>query len=84
MTPKACCPAPTPRSPRPSKQNPALSLFFVKILRDGAKGGGSATLPIAKRDTQTMTLPETIKAMVLTGHGGLDKYEWRQDWPDLV
>lgn len=22
-----------------------------------------------------------MKAMVLTGHGGLDKYEWREDWP---
>ncbi|MEX0346799.1 MAG: alcohol dehydrogenase family protein [Rhizobiaceae bacterium] len=22
-----------------------------------------------------------MKAMVLTGHGGLDKYEWRDDWP---
>ncbi|MFY0309055.1 alcohol dehydrogenase family protein [Leisingera sp. D0M16] len=28
-----------------------------------------------------MTLPETMKAMVLTGHGDLDKYEWHQDWP---
>lgn len=23
----------------------------------------------------------TMKAMVLTGHGGLDKYVWREDWP---
>ena len=22
-----------------------------------------------------------MKAMVLTGHGGLEKYEWREDWP---
>ena len=22
-----------------------------------------------------------MKAMVLTGHGGLDRYEWREDWP---
>ena len=22
-----------------------------------------------------------MKAMVLTGHGGLDQYEWREDWP---
>ena len=22
-----------------------------------------------------------MKAMVLTGHGGLDKYAWREDWP---
>ena len=28
-----------------------------------------------------MTLPETMKAMVLTGHGDLDKYEWHEDWP---
>ncbi|QAX28715.1 alcohol dehydrogenase family protein [Leisingera sp. NJS204] len=28
-----------------------------------------------------MTLPDTMNAMVLTGHGGLDKYEWHQDWP---
>lgn len=26
-------------------------------------------------------IPKTMKAMVLTGHGGLDKYEWREDWP---
>ena len=26
-----------------------------------------------------MTLPETMKAMLLTGHGGLDKLEWRED-----
>lgn len=28
-----------------------------------------------------MTLPATMKAMVLTGHGGLDRYEWHEDWP---
>ncbi|SMD03831.1 alcohol dehydrogenase family protein [Primorskyibacter flagellatus] len=28
-----------------------------------------------------MTLPETMKAVVLTGHGGLDKLEWRKDVP---
>jgi len=28
-----------------------------------------------------MTIPETMKAMVLTGHGGLDKYQWREDFP---
>ena len=28
-----------------------------------------------------MTLPETMKAVVLTGHGGLDKLEWRDDVP---
>ena len=22
-----------------------------------------------------------MKAMILTGHGGLDRYEWRDDWP---
>ena len=26
-------------------------------------------------------IPTTMKAMILTGHGGLDKYEWREDWP---
>ena len=28
-----------------------------------------------------MPLPETMKAVVLTGHGGLDKLEWREDMP---
>lgn len=28
-----------------------------------------------------MILPETMKAMVLTGHGDLDKYEWHENWP---
>ena len=28
-----------------------------------------------------MTLPATMKAVVLTGHGGLDKLEWREDVP---
>jgi NADPH:quinone reductase-like Zn-dependent oxidoreductase len=28
-----------------------------------------------------MTHPETMKAVVLTGHGGLDKLEWREDVP---
>lgn len=28
-----------------------------------------------------MTLPETMKAVVLTGHGGLDKLEWRENVP---
>ena len=27
-----------------------------------------------------MTIPATMKAMVLTGHGGLDKYQWHEDW----
>ena len=26
-------------------------------------------------------IPAAMKAMVLTGHGGLDMYEWREDWP---
>lgn len=26
-------------------------------------------------------LPETMRAMVLKGHGGLDMYEWHEDWP---
>ena len=28
-----------------------------------------------------MNLPETKGAVVLTGHGGLDKLEYHQDWP---
>ncbi|MCY4291620.1 MAG: alcohol dehydrogenase family protein [Roseovarius sp.] len=28
-----------------------------------------------------MTLPETMKAMVLTGHGGVDMYHWHESWP---
>lgn len=28
-----------------------------------------------------MTLPATMAAMILTGHGDMDKYEWRTDWP---
>ena len=28
-----------------------------------------------------MTLPRTMKAVVLTGHGGLDRLEWREDVP---
>ncbi|MFC3615199.1 alcohol dehydrogenase family protein [Lutimaribacter marinistellae] len=28
-----------------------------------------------------MSLPETMSGMVLTGHGGLDKLEWRTDLP---
>ncbi|WP_422074292.1 alcohol dehydrogenase family protein [Tranquillimonas rosea] len=28
-----------------------------------------------------MTLPATMKAVVLAGHGGLDKLEWREDVP---
>ncbi|MDN3519418.1 zinc-binding dehydrogenase [Aquisalimonas lutea] len=27
------------------------------------------------------TVPETMAAMVLTGHGGIDKLEYREDWP---
>ena len=26
-------------------------------------------------------IPKTMNAMILTGHGGLDKYDWREDWP---
>lgn len=26
-------------------------------------------------------IPATMKAMILTGHGGLDRYQWRTDWP---
>ena len=28
-----------------------------------------------------MTIPSTMRAVVLTGHGGLDKLEYREDWP---
>jgi hypothetical protein len=28
-----------------------------------------------------MNLPGTMSAVVLTGHGGLDKLEYHQDWP---
>ncbi|MFK7752234.1 MAG: alcohol dehydrogenase family protein [Sedimentitalea sp.] len=28
-----------------------------------------------------MTLPDTMQAMVLTGHGDMDMYQWREDWP---
>lgn len=28
-----------------------------------------------------MTLPATMRAMTLTGHGGLEKLEWREDMP---
>lgn len=26
-------------------------------------------------------IPKTMAAMILTGHGGIDRLEWRQDWP---
>ena len=26
-------------------------------------------------------IPRTMKAMVLTGHGGLDKLVFQEDWP---
>ena len=28
------------------------------------------------------TLPRNHVRMVLTGHGGLEKYEWHEQWPD--
>ena len=28
-----------------------------------------------------MTVPSAMRAVVLTGHGGLDKLEYREDWP---
>lgn len=28
-----------------------------------------------------MNIPETMNAMVLMGHGDLDQYHWRTDWP---
>ncbi len=32
-------------------------------------------------DGNLMTIPATMRAVVLTGHGGLDKLEYRADWP---
>ena len=26
-------------------------------------------------------IPETMRAVILTGHGGLDKLEYHEDWP---
>lgn len=31
-----------------------------------------------------MSVPKTMRAVVLTGHGGLDKLEYREDWPTPV
>lgn len=31
--------------------------------------------------TQASTIPETMRAFVLTGHGDMDKLVWRDDWP---
>lgn len=31
-----------------------------------------------------MTIPATMKAMVLMGHGDLDQYHWKEDWPTPV
>ena len=31
-----------------------------------------------------MTIPETMNAIVLTGHGGMDKLEFHADWPTPV
>lgn len=31
-----------------------------------------------------VAIPDKMRAMVLTGHGGLDKYEYREDWPTPV
>lgn len=28
-----------------------------------------------------MSIPTTMNAMILTGHGDLDMYDWRTDWP---
>ncbi len=32
----------------------------------------------------TMTIPDKMRAVVLTGHGGLDKLEYHEDWPTPV
>jgi hypothetical protein len=29
-----------------------------------------------------MTIPATMRAVLFTGHGGLDKLEYHQDWLD--
>ncbi|MGI9288724.1 MAG: alcohol dehydrogenase family protein [Pseudomonadales bacterium] len=31
--------------------------------------------------SNTVTIPETMRAVVLTGHGGMDKLEYREDYP---
>ena len=31
-----------------------------------------------------MPVPDTMRAVVRTGHGGLDKLEYREDWPTPV
>ena len=31
-----------------------------------------------------MSKPNKMKAVVLTGHGGLDKLEYREDWPTPI
>ena len=31
--------------------------------------------------TETASIPPTMRAVVLTGHGGLDRLEYRTDWP---
>ena len=28
-----------------------------------------------------MTIPDRMQAMVLTGHGGMEKLQWHEDWP---
>ena len=43
---------------------------------------GGATMPFWQRMSGEMaTIPKTMKAMVLHGHGGLDQLRWHEDWP---
>lgn len=39
---------------------------------------GRATM---SKTTVTSNLPQTMRGMVLTGHGGLDRLSWRDDLP---
>ena len=41
----------------------------AKRAGDSCGGGGG------------MTIPKVMQAMVLMGHGDMDQYHWREDWP---
>lgn len=36
---------------------------------------------VADAKNGSADIPATMKAMVLMGHGGLDQYHWKEDWP---
>ena len=70
-------------------------LYYLFFPNEGARPGprapraarrpGNRTLRIGEshdpgRESMT-TLPDTMRAMVLTGHGGLDRLQWREDAP---